>query len=70
MKRSKAGQKRHDAAVRKSAAWYESRDYSVQADIPGKRRPKVIGGHRPDIIARKGKEEIIVEVETKQSSGY
>ena len=68
MKRSKTGQKRHDAAVRKSADWYGSRGYSVQADVPGRKQPKTIEKRRPDIIAKKGREEVIVEVETKQSA--
>ncbi len=60
-----AGLYKHDKAVLGSAKWYESRGYKVYADLSNYKKPKKIGGYIPDLIAIKGKEEIIVEVETK-----
>lgn len=67
-KRTKTGQKKHDKAVLGSVKWYEGRGYKVRADLPGYKKPKRIGGYRPDWIARKGKKEIIGEVETKETN--
>jgi len=68
-KRTKAGQARHDKAVLRSAEWHENKKYNVKADLPGYEKPKLIGGRRPDMIAKKGKREIILEVERKGPSG-
>jgi hypothetical protein len=67
VKRSKRQQNKHDNAVKKSAEYYEKQNYSVDADIKGYNKPKTINGRRPDLIAKKGKKEIIVEVETSDS---
>lgn len=67
-KRTKTGQKKHDAAVLRSATWYENQGFDVRADLPGYDKPKKISGYIPDLIARKKKKEIIVEVETKDTN--
>ena len=67
-KRTKAGQKRHDEAVRRSVAQYKKLGYVVQADIPGEKQPHKIGKHIPDIIAKKGQKERVVEFETKETA--
>jgi hypothetical protein len=67
-KRTKAGQKKHDTAVLRSATWYENQEFNVKADLPKYEKPKKIGGYVPDLIAKKGKKEIIVEVETKDTN--
>ena len=64
---TKTGQKRHDEAVLRSVKWYEGQGYKVKADLPNYDGPKKIGGHIPDWIAKKGKKEIIGEVETKKT---
>ena len=66
-RRTKTGQKKHDLGVLKSANYYEKQGYKVQADLPGYAKPKSIGHRIPDVFAKKGNKEIIVEVETKQS---
>jgi len=66
-KRTPRQQSKHDAGVQDSAEYYEQQGYNVQADISGYDKPKSIGGRRPDVIARKKQETVIVEVETKDS---
>lgn len=67
-KRTKTGQKAHDQAVRRSAAQYRGQGFKVSVDLPGEPKPKSIGGFRPDLIAKKGKKEIIVEIETPETA--
>ncbi|MAZ56520.1 hypothetical protein CL653_01910 [bacterium] len=67
-KRTKTGQKKHDTGVTKSAQWYKSRGYKVEVDLPGEKKPKNIDGFIPDLIAKKGHKEIVIEVETKQTA--
>jgi len=52
-KRTKNGQKKHG--------------FTTNADLPGWNKPKKIRGFIPDLIAKKGKKEIILEVETKNT---
>ena len=66
--RTKQGQKKHDTGVANSANWYKARGYKVEADLPGEKKPKNIGGFVPDLIAKKNSKEIIVEVETKKTA--
>jgi len=68
-KRTKTGQRKHDQAVLNSANWYEGKGFKVKADLPGWEKPKTMGGFRPDMIAKKGKKEVVLEVETKKSLG-
>lgn len=58
---------KHDSKVRKIAGGYKSQGWKVHADVSGYPTPKTIYGRRPDVIATKGKQMIIVEVETKES---
>ena len=53
--------------VKKVAAGYKSQGYNVLADIPGYKKPKNFGGRRADVVAIKGKDKVLVEVETKKS---
>lgn len=64
-KRTKVGQRRHDNSVLRSAKWYEGQGFNVKADLPSYDKPKKIAGYIPDWIAKKGKKEVIGEVETK-----
>lgn len=67
-KQTKTGQRKHDASVLRSAEWYKNNGYKVKADLPNYAKPKKIGGFIPDLIAKKGKKEIIGEIETKKSN--
>lgn len=67
-RRTKTGQKKHDESVQRTANWYKNQGFSVKADLPGEAKPKKIGGFVPDVIAKKGKKEVIIEVETKKTS--
>ncbi len=66
-KRTKGSQSRHVAEVQRIARKFDREGYKVQADISGVPQPKTIGGYRPDVIATKGRERKIVEVETTES---
>jgi len=65
--RGQANQSKHDRKVREIAKDYEARGYNVSADVPGYPKPPTIGGYKPDVLARKGGQETIVEVETPDS---
>lgn len=66
-KRTKTRQKKHDESVLRSADWYKKHGFTTKADLPGWNKPKKIGGFIPDLIAKKDKKEIILEVETKNT---
>lgn len=66
-KRSRKSQSQHDRCVRRTANSYKKRGYKVQADIEGFDQPDTISGYRPDVIARKGGHETVVEIETLDS---
>jgi len=66
-KRTSSGQSKHDREVKQLAKGYKDKGYQVQADITGYSKPLTVGGFRPDIIAKKGGQETIVEVETPDS---
>lgn len=52
----------HDEAIRISALWLVLNGYSVQARVEGWfDSPDYIYGYRPDIVASKGNEWLIVE---------
>ena len=59
----------HDRKVRKIAAAYWERGFDVRADLPEYQSPKPIRGKIADVVAKKGKKTIIVEVETPESFG-
>lgn len=67
MARKKSTQSKHDAEVRLVARDLERKGFDVQADVRGFPKPKTLGGYRPDVIAKKGAERRIVEVETPDS---
>jgi hypothetical protein len=46
---------------------YRGRGYDVFADVPGYRSPDLIEGIRPDLVAKKGDEVIVMEVKTRES---
>ena len=60
-------QTKHDQMVLRIAREYEGKDYKVYADIEGYRKPPIIGGYRPDVLAVKHGHRTIVEVETLDS---
>lgn len=67
MGRTKKSQSKHDAKVKKIADKLEKDGYKVQADVKGFPQPPTIKHVRPDVVAKKRKERIIVEVETTES---
>lgn len=66
-KRTSGQQSKHNNEVERLARYYQGQDYKVDADLADFNQPKVICKKRPDIIARNGKEVVIVEVETLDS---
>ena len=66
-RRTKKSQSKHDAKVEEIAKEFKAKGYDVEADIPGYPKPGTVGGVRPDVVARKGTERKIVEVETPES---
>ena len=69
MPRSAREQSAHDGAVRRWAESLERQGYEVVADVKGYIRPGTYYGLKPDIVATKGRERIIGEVETPTSVG-
>ena len=67
MARSKKSQSKHNTRVREVARQYEKQGFDVKADISGFSKPGTIGGYRPDVVAKKGRQRKIVEVETSDS---
>ena len=67
MARSKKSQSTHDKKVHNEANKLKQQGFNVNADLPKFKKPKTIGGYRPDIIATKGKQRKIIEVETSDS---
>ena len=66
-RRSKGSQSKHDAEVNKLAKELAKKGYDVQADVRGYPQPGTLGGYRPDVVAKKGTERKIIEVETTES---
>ena len=66
-KRSKGSQSKHDAEVRRVAKDLENKGYKVKADVRGYQKPDTIRGLRPDVVATKGTQRKIIEVETSES---
>ncbi len=66
-KRTDRSQSQHDQAVKKRAEQLQRQGFEVAADLKGWKQPGTIGGVRPDIDARKGRERVIVEVETPET---
>ena len=58
---------KHDRMVRNVARGYKSRGYRVKAAVSGYKTPNPIYGKIADIVAKKGKQTRIVEVETQKS---
>ncbi len=67
MARSKKSQSKHDTEVRRIAEDLKAQGYRVDADLKGFPKPDTISGVRPDILAKKGKQKKIIEVETPDS---
>jgi len=59
---------KHDKSVLRSANWYKNEGYKVKADVKGYNQPKEIKGFIPDVIAKKGKKEVILEIERPRSN--
>jgi hypothetical protein len=66
-KRTPRQQSKHDRGVQDSAKYYEGQGYKVKADLPDYPKPPTIDRRRPDLIATKGPETVIEEVETRES---
>ena len=66
-KRNKTSQSKHDTEVRKIAQDFKNKGYEVKADVKGFSQPGTVGGYRPDVVATKGKQRKIIEVETTES---
>lgn len=60
---------KHDNKVKKVANNYKKRGFSVLADVSGFKKPKVVGGRRADVVAIKGGNKVLVEIETGKSMG-
>ena len=69
MPRKKSNQSKHDSEVKKVALEFKKKGFDVDADIPGFKRPKPIKHYIPDVVAKKGHQKKIVEVETPDSKG-
>jgi hypothetical protein len=54
----------HDACVKFLAGQLTTEGWTVYAHLQGYSRPQKIGKHIPDIYARRGVEEYVIEVET------
>ena len=67
MARTKKGQAVHDKNVLREANKLKRQGFDVEADLPGFDKPSTLGGFTPDVVARKGKQRKIVEVETPES---
>jgi|GEM_PF-2566283 len=65
--RGKIGQAKHDHKVQQRLEHYKEEGYRVKADLPGRAKPQKIGGRVPDIVAKKGNEIIVEEIETKST---
>jgi hypothetical protein len=65
--RAKKAQNKHDAKVKNIARGYRAQGYRVAADVPGYPQPRSFGRRRPDVVAQKGRDKVIVEVETPRS---
>lgn len=66
-KRSKGSQSKHDAEVRRIANNLKKKGFDVKADVKGFAQPQTMGGYRPDVIATKGTQRKIYEIETSES---
>ncbi|NQU77268.1 hypothetical protein HQ544_01070 [Candidatus Falkowbacteria bacterium] len=66
-KRTPGRQSKHDNGVQKTADYYHDLGYKVDADINGFDKPKTLKGKRPDVIAKKKSDTVIVEHETPDS---
>jgi hypothetical protein len=69
MPRSTREQGAHDEAVRRWAESLVRQGYEVVADVKGYIRPGTYYGLKPDLVATRGRERIIGEVETPRSVG-
>jgi hypothetical protein len=58
---------KHNQKVRRIAGGYKAQGYKVRADAKGYPKPLNIGGRRADVVAIKGRDKVLVEVETRKS---
>ena len=60
---------KHDKKIRATANRYKKNGWRVRADISGFNRPDSIGKYKrvPDVVARKGRQTRIFEIETPKS---
>lgn len=67
-RRGANAQHAHDQAIDELAERYQSEGWRVWADIDGWPTPPSVEGRRPDIVARDGDGQLIVEVETDRDA--
>ena len=65
--RSTRQQSKHDKEVTRIADYYQRQGYKVKADVKEFEQPKVIQGRRPDVVAKRDGNTVLVEVETPDS---
>lgn len=65
--RSNRSKSKHDAEVRRTANQLLKQGFDVKADLKGFSQPQTFAGYRPDVVATKGLQRRIIEVETKDS---
>ena len=59
---------RQIARISKLARDYKNLGYQVFAELTGYKSPDVISGVKPDLVAKKGDETIIIEVKTRDTT--
>lgn len=62
--RGKIGQAKHDNRVQQRLDSLKEQGFRVKADLPGRARPPKVGGVIPDILAKRGNQIIVEEIET------
>lgn len=66
--RTKEGQKRHDEGVSCYTSQLGELGWRlIYADLPGHAKPPQIGAYIPDLYAKTGLKEIVIEIETRDS---
>lgn len=58
---------KHNQKVKQVATGYKAQGYKVRADYKGYKRPLKVRGRRADVVAIKGRDKVLVEVETRKS---
>jgi hypothetical protein len=67
IRRNAPSQARHDRMVALQAERYRALGYAVAAEIDGWPAPAAVEGQVPDVLATRGDETVVVEVETEET---